>query len=473
MRYRIDALARLLLALVVALGLSGCLHDDDDDGGASAPASATVSGTAATGAPLVGYVYVTDKNGTEINVRVGGDGSYSADVTGMSPPFMIRAVPDDTAQPTQYAYASRANVRVNITPLTTLALFLASNQSDLAAMAANWSSRSGEITTTALDAAKAVVNANLLAQYQAQGLDGTTYDFFSAPFKADGSGFDALLDTVKVSIDMKGGGITVTVNGAPHTFDPNIDTSAIRLGGGSGSGGGSGDWTLTVSGTVTNSMLGVPVDVDVPVSNVPAPPSASEMAQVIAGDYSGAGSVNVTVINDSADRKTFRVTFQLSASGVTMNYDLTYDYQRTGNSGGSGSGGNGSAGGGSTGGGSTGGTTTDAPYGTIQISGPDVDAGNVPARYSPSVMVEVFGLALNAQRKGRYYSLTVRENGATFQSTSSPYYYYKTDCPNGSCNMIWDKENRTIIFNDQELIPNDLLNNSATASIFFNGTLTY
>jgi hypothetical protein len=228
----------------LALILSGCGGNDHDNNNSNTM-NQTLSGTAATGEPIAGYVYVTDVSGTEVNNAINDDGSWNVEVTGMTGPFLVRAVPNDTSLSTQYSYAASANIKVNVTPLTTLALYLANDEQDLSALVSGWSST--QINVTDLQTAQAQINANFAAQLQAQSLDSATYDFFTADFDADGSGFDALLDAVHVEFNMSEGGFAVTVGGDAFNFDVAIDISDISIGGSD-----NGDTDDTTSGDNTD-----------------------------------------------------------------------------------------------------------------------------------------------------------------------------------------------------------------------------
>jgi hypothetical protein len=222
------------IALLAAFSmiLSGCGND-------SAPAaSSTISGTVATGAPMAGFVYVTDKNGVAVNTAIGADGGYSISVSGMTAPFMVKAVP--SSGDTLYSYAADANIIANVTPLTTLALFQGHSQGDLEALYNSWASSYSALTTASIQAAQATINANFATQMQAAGLDPNTYDFFKTAFTANSSGFDAVLDGLNVTINFGAGTFAITDGAdAPISFNLNIDTSGINIGDGSGSGSGS------------------------------------------------------------------------------------------------------------------------------------------------------------------------------------------------------------------------------------------
>ncbi len=76
-------LPAILLALLATALLAGC--GGGSGGGVAGGALGALGGTAATGAPVDGIVYVTDSNGMEVNVPVEADGSFSVSVEGMTP----------------------------------------------------------------------------------------------------------------------------------------------------------------------------------------------------------------------------------------------------------------------------------------------------------------------------------------------------------------------------------------------------
>lgn len=95
-----------------------------------------------------------------------------------------------------------------------------------------------------------------------------------------------------------------------------------------------GLYNLTVSGTIT--MTGI-VNYSVPFTAVslgaqvvPLPTDNQGIHQ-IAGSFgaaSGSGSYSVEVINNTSSRITYRIKFSGTYSGLTANYDLTFDYTK-------------------------------------------------------------------------------------------------------------------------------------------------
>lgn len=210
--------------IIAFLGLGLIQGCSSSSSGAS---SNNLTGTAATGAAIQGFVYVKDATGIEINVATSVDGSFSINAASMTPPFMVRVIPDGGGD-TLYSFAANNTQLVNITPLSNLAMFLASSNADLDAIYTAWDGT--QITVDSIVVAQAQINANLSTQLTDVGIDPTTYDFMTAVFSANGSGFDALLDSIDVVVDFSGGTFTFAVTGAPgFSFDSGIDVSAINI----------------------------------------------------------------------------------------------------------------------------------------------------------------------------------------------------------------------------------------------------
>lgn len=165
----------------------------------------SISGTAAAGAPVVGYVSVQDSSNKPQpvlnNIAIAADGKYSIDVTGLTPPFAIKA--DGTVggrRVTLYSPATSADAggTINITPFTDLIV------RNLAGTLANTlidsylsSGSLANLTATQINAERDKLQAQLLPVLQAAGLS-TSIDLLRASFNADGTGLDRFMDLVKV-----------------------------------------------------------------------------------------------------------------------------------------------------------------------------------------------------------------------------------------------------------------------------------
>lgn len=174
-------------------------------GGGAAPA-VTLSGTVAGGAAVIGTVLVTDSLGATKGGTIEANGSYLIDVSGMTAPFVLKAAGTvgDTSV-TYYSAATAADVggTVNITPFTNLivsniAAQLAENYfSD----PANLATIGTLITPVNLAAAETALQAKLQPILTALGISDSI-DLLRTSFAADHSGIDAVLDLVKVEVDL-------------------------------------------------------------------------------------------------------------------------------------------------------------------------------------------------------------------------------------------------------------------------------
>ena len=126
----------------------------------------------------------------------------------------------------------------------------------------SWAATYGEITQEEVERAIATINANFEDVLTAAGLT-TSVNFFSESFNADGSGIDAVMDSLVITIDTQSGhtgatlneSIVITVNDQTATFNVNIDTTGIIINEGNGDPGTPNPdipadslWTYSISG---------------------------------------------------------------------------------------------------------------------------------------------------------------------------------------------------------------------------------
>ena len=160
----------------------------------------TLTGTAAAGAAIVGTVTIKDALGQTKSELIEADGSYSVDVTGLTPPFRLRAegtVGGKSYRLHSYAQEATLDGNVNITPFTDLIIANAAQQIA--------ESFFDEESPTALDPAEIsaqenALQAKLQSVFDALGLDAAI-DLLNTSFSADHSGLDAALDIIKIETD--------------------------------------------------------------------------------------------------------------------------------------------------------------------------------------------------------------------------------------------------------------------------------
>lgn len=200
------SLTRLNLACATAglLTLAAC--GGGGGGGGNPGSSLTISGTAATGAAFTdASVTVKDSHGTTVGtVSVGTDGSYSITLSsGATAPFVINATRTNADGVTETLVsllptASGTSATVNITPVSTLIAARLSASGDPSKLADEISAGTATVTSTTVDAKVTEVKTILAPILTATGT--ASFDPLGGTFSANGSGFDRLLDSIKVTI---------------------------------------------------------------------------------------------------------------------------------------------------------------------------------------------------------------------------------------------------------------------------------
>jgi len=194
-----STMQKISLALSVATIylLSACSGDDGIGGSGETPKS-RISGTAATGAPLVNkQVRIKAANGNIFTTTTNGIGNYSIEVGDQTGPYLIEVSNNSSGY--LYSVAMSAGT-ANIHPLTDLVV-------------RNWYSVKGhdiayEFNRT--ESASPLPQANEISATESafKGILETglgeygivnSFDFFTTAFDANSLGFDRYLDQLKVS----------------------------------------------------------------------------------------------------------------------------------------------------------------------------------------------------------------------------------------------------------------------------------
>lgn len=220
-------------------------------GGGDTPpaASATISGTAAGGAPVVGVVEVRDNSANTQPVRgpipIEANGHYSVDVSGLQPPLAFLATGTVGGKRVSlYSMAMQADVgsTINITPFTDLII------RNIAAGAVDAYINNGTFTNlmpAELDAQRDALTDQLGLALTAMGLS-PSIDFLRTVFNADSTGLDRFMDVVKVSPTPTGATITNILDAANQLI---LDTTGAPTSPPLGTGG------LFPTGTPVDQIL--------------------------------------------------------------------------------------------------------------------------------------------------------------------------------------------------------------------------
>lgn len=216
-RLRKDCSARLLL-LALALGILllggiGCSSDsggDDDD--PDTPA-ATITGTAAAGAPVIGTVTVRGANGQTSTSPIRADGSYTVDVTGLTAPYVLWASGKANGVGVSLYSCISQSGRANITPVTHAAMAYALQKEpeefmeDLSAGIASLPPASD--LDTGMTEALEIIHERVKGVLAELGVADQNFDFRTSSFSADGQGADALLEVLDFPVSTDTGGEVV------------------------------------------------------------------------------------------------------------------------------------------------------------------------------------------------------------------------------------------------------------------------
>lgn len=187
----------LLIALIASLMFYGCADSDSDSDDSSDVATKTITGTAASGLPIVGIVSVMGANGATASATIDTNGDYTLDVTALTAPYILRAEGTVGDESLELFSTGVAAGHINITPITNL---IASKVIDLGTAFDSWSTASASVDTAAIEAAETKVQTQLAPILEAYGI-ADDIDLMSVDFDTDQSGLDAVLDVVKIEID--------------------------------------------------------------------------------------------------------------------------------------------------------------------------------------------------------------------------------------------------------------------------------
>lgn len=191
----------VLVTGLLALSLAGCGGND----ATSSATSTTLSGTAATGAPITNSdVLLKDSNGGTKNTITDASGKFSFDVSGLTPPFLLKTSVNGTDL---YSIATQAGT-VNIHPLTDL-------------IVRNYVNTYGDpldrsrFKASDIAAIESDVRLTIATQLRDKNLDENRFNLLATPFDADKTKFDAVLDSLKVKFDSVGAAtiVRIDVNG--------------------------------------------------------------------------------------------------------------------------------------------------------------------------------------------------------------------------------------------------------------------
>lgn len=204
----------LALVTIISLSLAGC-----GGGGGGTPiipaatSGSTITGVAATGAPMSGTAYLKDSVGNQMSTPINPQtGMFTFDVSGKTPPFMLTAG-------SLYSMAGGPGT-ANINPLSNLMVANMGGFSNMSTMYSFYNNSNG----TAMQAMYGNMNTARQQMWQKMGPLLTAYgvpnvDPISTPYTI-GNGLDQMFDNVHMSIDQYGNVTMINTSGATILSGP-------------------------------------------------------------------------------------------------------------------------------------------------------------------------------------------------------------------------------------------------------------
>lgn len=201
---KISSVIALLCAASLGFQIAGCGSGGSTftaaQPGVTTPAlNTTVSGVAATGAPIVGNAFLKDSSTPAVVkvVAIHPDGTFAFDVKDLKAPFILRAEGLSAGAPHILHSFAAGTGTANITPLSEVAMANAAGGADPASLYANPAPAMLQTVAANLPAAIAVLQAKLKPLMDQYGASiNPVYDSFAA----NHTGLDAMLDAVKITL---------------------------------------------------------------------------------------------------------------------------------------------------------------------------------------------------------------------------------------------------------------------------------
>jgi hypothetical protein len=213
------AITTLCMLMIAAL-IAGC--GGGSGGSGAGVSSQTVSGVAATGAPLVGQVTLRDSSSVHKDkvTVIANDGSFSVDVSDMQAPYLLKATGTvDGVSRTLFSFADQPGT-ANINPLSSVALANAAGVDNPATIFDKPDPSTLDKVQSAMPGSIVALQTKLrplLSTFGASSVNPVT-----GPYTADHDGLDGVFDNVKVTLSNG----TLTITNA--TTDAVIFTAQVK-----------------------------------------------------------------------------------------------------------------------------------------------------------------------------------------------------------------------------------------------------
>lgn len=196
----------LILVFIATLIITACGGGGVSTDEGSNLTILSLSGTAARGLPIANAVVsIRDMNGITASETTLPDGTYSADVTNMTAPYLIKV--DNL-----YSVAT-ASGTANVHPFTDMIIrnWFKVQGFDVDTVFAATGAMPSPPTAIEIDTIESVVRQILAPYLSGANVDPSAFNLITTPFNADHTGFDFVLDNLTVSQPAApGGDITIS-----------------------------------------------------------------------------------------------------------------------------------------------------------------------------------------------------------------------------------------------------------------------
>ena len=196
----------LLSFITLASIVSGCGSKSGSDATisqATTVQASTVQGIAAAGNPIAGTVILCDSSTNTISAKTTVAGEFSIDTTGLRAPFILKSV--DNLNNEMFSYASAPGT-VNINPLTTLAVAVASGATDSTSLTDLYDHYTKGTATAITQMQMIISTASITTSLQPllASFGAATANPFTDPYLVNHQGLDDLFDKVAITISSGG-----------------------------------------------------------------------------------------------------------------------------------------------------------------------------------------------------------------------------------------------------------------------------
>ena len=186
--YLMFIIKALMAFIIISCFFSACENSDNTE-----PQEVSLDGMAVAGAPINGKVIVRDQVGRLTSCIIEKDGSFSVEVTGYDPPFVLWSNGDVNGKAAKYYSLSKEPGYVNVNPMTHAVLLVALNKDPEEHFDSSYAPPDDEELNDAKQHLNTIIR-QVVEESDSSDL-GDDFDVMTYEFEADKKGFDRVLES--------------------------------------------------------------------------------------------------------------------------------------------------------------------------------------------------------------------------------------------------------------------------------------